>query len=108
MVIESKNAGQMPLILGLLALAVFLTPVFPVFGQDTIAPIGGVSTEAAEPPVLTLKLEGSEGTAGMDSALKIVLLMTVLSLAPAFLILLTSFTRIVIVLGFLRQAIGAN
>ncbi len=44
----------------------------------------------------------------MDSALKIVLLMTVLSLAPAFLILMTSFTRIVIVLGFLRQAIGAN
>jgi flagellar biosynthetic protein FliP len=44
----------------------------------------------------------------MDAALKIVVMMTVLSLAPAFLILLTSFTRIVIVLGFLRQAIGAN
>ncbi|HPF71022.1 MAG TPA: flagellar type III secretion system pore protein FliP [Candidatus Krumholzibacteria bacterium] len=44
----------------------------------------------------------------MDTALKIVLFMTVLSLAPAILILTTSFTRIVIVLGFLRQAIGAN
>jgi flagellar biosynthetic protein FliP len=44
----------------------------------------------------------------MGSALKIVILMTVLSLAPAILMLLTSFTRIVIVLGFLRQAIGAN
>ena len=63
----------------------------------------------AESPVLTLELKGGgEGVQGMDSALKIVLLMTVLSLAPAFLILLTSFTRIVIVLGFLRQAIGAN
>ena len=62
-----------------------------------------------ESPVLTLELKGGgEGVQGMDSALKIVLLMTVLSLAPAFLILLTSFTRIVIVLGFLRQAIGAN
>jgi flagellar biosynthetic protein FliP len=34
--------------------------------------------------------------------------MTLISLAPALLILLTSFTRIVIVLGFLRQAIGTN
>jgi flagellar biosynthetic protein FliP len=44
----------------------------------------------------------------VDAALKIVLLMTVLSMAPAFLVLLTSFTRIVIVLGFLRQAIGTQ
>jgi flagellar biosynthetic protein FliP len=58
--------------------------------------------------VMTLTLEGAEGPQSMDSALKIVLLMTVLSLAPAILVLLTSFTRIVIVLGFLRQAIGAN
>jgi flagellar biosynthetic protein FliP len=59
-------------------------------------------------PSVTLSLEGVDSPGGMDSALKIVLLMTVLSLAPAFLVLLTSFTRIVIVLGFLRQAIGAN
>jgi len=69
----------------------------------------GTGTEI-EPvaPVMTLTLEGVQGPQSMDSALKIVLLMTVLSLAPAFLVLLTSFTRIVIVLGFLRQAIGAN
>jgi flagellar biosynthetic protein FliP len=58
--------------------------------------------------VMTLTLEGIDSPKSMDSALKIVLLMTVLSLAPAILILMTSFTRIVIVLGFLRQAIGAN
>ena len=75
---------------------------------SAMTPVEGVNDTAAEAPVLTLKLEGNEGTQGMDSALKIVLLMTVLSLAPAFLVLLTSFTRIVIVLGFLRQAIGAN
>ena len=66
--------------------------------------------EPADPvaPVMTLTLDGPDGPQSMDAALKIVLLMTVLSLAPAFLVLLTSFTRIVIVLGFLRQAIGAN
>lgn len=51
---------------------------------------------------------GGSGGATVDVALEIVLLMTLLSLAPALLILLTSFTRIVIVLGFLRQAIGTN
>ncbi|MBW1940383.1 MAG: flagellar type III secretion system pore protein FliP, partial [Deltaproteobacteria bacterium] len=40
--------------------------------------------------------------------LQIFLLLTVLSLAPAILIMLTSFTRIVIVLSLLRQAIGTN
>lgn len=77
--------------------------------QETLAdPIQPITDAVVEAPVFTLKLEGNEGAQGMDSALKIMLLMTVLSLAPAFLILLTSFTRIVIVLGFLRQAIGAN
>ncbi len=75
---------------------------------DLADPIQPITEGGVENPVFTLKLEGGEGAQGMDSALKIVLLMTVLSLAPAFLILLTSFTRIVIVLGFLRQAIGAN
>ncbi len=79
--------------------------------QDDATPVkSAAALEKMEPvsPVMTLTLEGAEGPQSMDSALKIVLLMTVLSLAPAILVLLTSFTRIVIVLGFLRQAIGAN
>jgi flagellar biosynthetic protein FliP len=40
--------------------------------------------------------------------LQIFLLMTVLSLAPAILIMVTSFTRIVIVLSLLRRALGTN
>ncbi len=67
-----------------------------------------LSAETAGDSSVSISLNGLETPGGMDSALKIVILMTVLSLAPAFLILLTSFTRIVIVLGFLRQAIGAN
>ncbi len=79
--------------------------------QDDATPAkSSAALEKMEPvsSVMTLTLEGAEGPQSMDSALKIVLLMTVLSLAPAILVLLTSFTRIVIVLGFLRQAIGAN
>jgi flagellar biosynthetic protein FliP len=43
-----------------------------------------------------------------SAALQIILLLTVLSLAPAILIMMTSFTRIVIVLSLLRQAIGTQ
>ncbi|BAF69746.1 flagellar type III secretion system pore protein FliP [Nitratiruptor sp. SB155-2] len=42
----------------------------------------------------------------VDTTLKILALFTILSLAPAILITMTSFTRIVIVLGLLRQALG--
>lgn len=43
-----------------------------------------------------------------SSALQIIILLTVLSLAPAILIMMTSFTRIIIVLSLLRQALGTQ
>jgi len=43
---------------------------------------------------------------GLASSLQILLLLTVLSLAPAVLLMTTCYVRIVIVLGLLRQAIG--
>jgi len=48
----------------------------------------------------------SEG--GIDTTLSIVLLLTVMTIAPSFLVMTTSFTRIVIVLGLLRQALGTQ
>ena len=88
-----------------LGLALIVCWAGSAVGQEGAAAAGSQSTDGA---ILTVNLQGGGEKQGLDSALKIVLLMTVLSLAPAFLILLTSFTRIVIVLGFLRQAIGAN
>jgi flagellar biosynthetic protein FliP len=48
------------------------------------------------------------GPAGLSATLSILLLLTVLSLAPAILVMCTSFTRIVVVLALLRQAIGTQ
>lgn len=48
------------------------------------------------------------GEGGLSTALNIIVLLTVLSLAPALLVLCTCFTRIVIVLGLLRQALGTQ
>jgi flagellar biosynthetic protein FliP len=50
---------------------------------------------------------GDDATRG-SAVLQIFLLMTVLSLAPAILTMVTSFTRIVIVLSLLRRALGTN
>ncbi|MGQ9655137.1 MAG: flagellar type III secretion system pore protein FliP [Thermodesulfobacteriota bacterium] len=47
-------------------------------------------------------------SAGLAPALQILLLLTVLSLAPALVLMLTSFTRIVVVLSLLRQALGTQ
>lgn len=62
-------------------------------------PPGGV-------PLFNIGLEKGGDTDQVSVVLQIFLLLTVLSLAPAILITLTSFTRIVIVLSLLRRAIG--
>ena len=59
-------------------------------------------------PQITISLGGMNGPEQIAPALKILLLLTVLSLAPAILISMTSFTRIVIVLSFVRRAIGTQ
>ena len=51
----------------------------------------------------------SEGSkSGSMEIVKIILMLTVFSLAPAILIMMTSFTRIVVVLSFLRQALSTQ
>jgi flagellar biosynthetic protein FliP len=45
---------------------------------------------------------------GLASTLQVMLLLTVVSLAPAILLMTTSFVRIIVVLGLLRQALGTQ
>ncbi len=59
-------------------------------------------------PSLSLSFQKTDKPADLVSALRIVMMLTVLSLAPAILILMTSFTRIIIVLSFIRQALGTQ
>jgi flagellar biosynthetic protein FliP len=60
-------------------------------------------------PNIQLNLGGAGGGPEQTAvALKIVALFTILALAPSILIMMTSFVRIVIVLSFLRQAIGTQ
>lgn len=45
---------------------------------------------------------------GVTASLRILVLLTILTIAPSILIMMTSFTRIVVVLALLRQAIGTQ
>ena len=70
-----------------------------------------VSMVSAQPipfPSVTLGVGETEEPAKVSVLLQILFLLTVLSLAPAILIMVTSFTRIVVVLSFLRQAMGTQ
>ena len=59
-------------------------------------------------PNINMGLDKIQNNEGMSVVLQIFLLLTLLSLAPAILIMLTSFTRIAIVFSLLRQAMGTN
>lgn len=59
-------------------------------------------------PTLNLGFKTTQNPTEVVNAIKLVLIMTVLTLAPAILIMMTGFTRILIVLSFLRQAMGVQ
>ena len=61
---------------------------------------------AAEPVAAFNVLEVNEDGTEYSLTLQLLLLMTVLAVLPSILILMTSFTRIIIVLSLLRQALG--
>ncbi|QQE76142.1 flagellar type III secretion system pore protein FliP [Brevibacillus composti] len=60
-------------------------------------------------PSIDLKIGGGTGTPQeTSSAIQLLLILTVLSVAPAILLLMTSFTRIVVVLSFVRNALATQ
>ncbi len=64
-----------------------------------------ISSAASGIPAVTLTT-GADGEQSYTVTLQILALMTVLTLLPAALMMMTSFTRIIIVLAILRQAMG--
>lgn len=59
-------------------------------------------------PTMNLGFKSTDNPNEVVNAIKLILVMTVLTLAPAILIMMTGFTRIIIVLSFLRQAMGVQ
>jgi flagellar biosynthetic protein FliP len=63
---------------------------------------------AAVPATLKLDMTGSGGQVEMTMPVQMLVLMTLLTFVPAIIISLSSFTRIIIVFHFLRQALGTQ
>lgn len=80
----------------------FLSFSGTVYGQAT----GGVGGSGVQ---LSLNMgDQADGTQDVGTAIQILLLMTLLTLGPSIIVLMTSFTRIIIVLGFVRTALGVH
>ncbi len=87
----------------------------PPAGRRAPAPAAATTPAATTPPPapptpadLVRLLPETETPQGVADTIKWVVLVTVLSLAPAILVMITSFTRIIVVLSLLRQAIAAQ
>lgn len=55
---------------------------------------------------LDINISSNAGSMKLESTLQILIMLTILSLAPSILIMVTSFTRIVVVFHFLRTGLG--
>lgn len=79
----------------------------------SILAVGTTTVSANQPelntlkiPTLSLDLKETDDPEDFVPALKIVIGLTIMSVAPAILLMMTSFTRIIVVLSFVRQAMG--
>ena len=72
-----------------------------------LAPLPLLADPATGIPVLNVQ-NAAGGGKSWTLSLQMLALMTVLTLLPAVLLMMSSFTRIIIVLGFLRQALGTQ
>ena len=102
------TASRGSLALAGLALAVLLClPAF-AWAQAAAAAPAAAAPASLSLPHITLGVEQTRNPGQVSTSLQLLMLFTILSIAPALLIMLTSFTRIVVVLSFLRQAMSTQ
>ena len=92
------------LIASVAALAALLFVMLPAFAQT----IPGPTAPTIPLPRVNIGVTPATKPADVALSLQILLLLTVLALAPTLLVLVTSFTRIVVVLSFVRTALGTQ
>lgn len=91
----------------LLVFLLFMAAAPGLIAQETGESAPAPAVESSGPGFeLSLNLGSEGGADDVSTAIQLLILITLLSLAPAIVLLMTSFLRIVIVLGFLRNAMG--
>lgn len=92
----------------LLAAVSALAVVIAVFGPALAQTIPGPTAPTIPIPRVNIGITPATKPADVALSLQILLLLTVLTLAPTLLVLTTSFTRIIVVLSFVRTALGTQ
>ncbi|NLX19571.1 MAG: flagellar type III secretion system pore protein FliP [Desulfobulbus sp.] len=67
-----------------------------------------VAASAVNLPTVSFGIKDAATPTEVSTTLQVLLVLTILTVAPAILLMTTAFTRIIIVLGFLRQAMGTQ
>lgn len=89
-----------------LATTVRTAPGGPTAPQAPTGPVGPTAAPSPSGPAVSVQLSGSTGKP--STSIMIILGLTVLSVAPALLLLTTSFTKIFVVLSLTRNALGLS
>ena len=87
--------------------AVHATTVTPDTGAEE-GQVDSVTSDNNDATTLGVSLSTNSDETSLSGTLQILLIITVISLAPSILVMVTSFTRIIIVLHFVRTAIGTQ
>lgn len=106
-----KNALRFLMLFTITFLVLFMSTERPVYASESTDVLGTLSSESSTEDskdynLLTIGV--AAGDENMASILQMLALLTVISLAPSILIMLTSFTRIIIVLHFTRAALNTQ
>jgi flagellar biosynthetic protein FliP len=88
--------------------ALWLIPVGVALFLWVGSPWAAAQTQGISIPTLKIGVGEAKDAGDVSVLIQILILLTVLSLAPAILIMMTSFTRLVVVFSFLRHAMGTN
>jgi flagellar biosynthetic protein FliP len=89
-------------------IAMSVTAVFFLLILCASSAVAAPAPNIPTPPIpgINFAIGAANGPGDVALTIQIIALITVLSMAPAILLMVTSFTRILIVLGFIRSAIG--
>lgn len=104
MIVEHGRSftGRLPAIFGLMPILCAGT----AYAQSQPAPPSPSFVNPANIPDITQLLPPASNAQGVSASLQIFVLLTVLTLVPSILVMMTAFPRIIVVLALLRQAVG--
>lgn len=89
------------IVAGVAALCLWVVPAIANAATAPVSPTVPI-------PQINLGIGQSHNPRDVATSLQILLLLTVLALAPTLLVLVTSFTRVIVVLSFVRTALGTQ